>query len=170
MSSKSQKIACENLLNIINRCNSGEIPGTLFLYAVMPEFFSDFATAYPALQQRCGTSARINLNSLQNVKELDLLAQIGQRIYEVFRVAYEDVPVDDKLIDKNLKFLAQQVLKRTMGTGTRRLMAKSTVQVFEQARESGLRPLTVENCEQLLDGAKQQLEAADAETAVSQGE
>jgi hypothetical protein len=32
MSSKAQKIACENLLTIINRCNSGELPGTLFLY------------------------------------------------------------------------------------------------------------------------------------------
>ena len=54
MSSKAQKLACENLLTVINRCNSGDLPGTLFLYAVMPEFFTEFATAYPALQQRCG--------------------------------------------------------------------------------------------------------------------
>jgi hypothetical protein len=45
MSSKAQKVACENLLSVINRCNSGELPGTLFLYAVMPEFFTDFAAA-----------------------------------------------------------------------------------------------------------------------------
>ena len=80
MSGKAQKIACENLLTVINRCNSGELPGTLFLYAVMPEFFTGFATAYPALQQRCGPGTRINLEALHGIKEVDLLRMIGERI------------------------------------------------------------------------------------------
>jgi hypothetical protein len=130
MSSKSQKVACENLLSIINRCNSGELPGTLFLHAVMPEFFTDFITAYPALQQRCGPATRIKLDSIQNVTELDLLAQIGRRIVEVFRVAHDDAPVDDKVIEKNLKLVARQSLKRTMGAGTRRLMVNHGSKCF----------------------------------------
>src|SRR5688572_870803 len=36
MSVKQQKVACENLLSVINHCNNGDFPGTTFLYAVMP--------------------------------------------------------------------------------------------------------------------------------------
>lgn len=170
MSTKAQKVACENLLNVINRCNSGELPGTLFLYAVMPEFFTDFATAYPALQQRCTPATRINLNTLQNVKEIDLLTQMGRRILDVFRVAYEDAPKDEKTIEKNLKVVAEAVLKQTMGTGTRRLMVKTWVQILKQGRETGLQALSPEQVEQLMEGARQELEAADAEAAVAKGE
>lgn len=170
MSSKAQKVACENLLSVINRCNSGELPGTLFLYAVMPEFFTDFATAYPALQQRCGPGTRISLNSLQNVKELDLLAQIGTRIVEIFRVAFDVEMADGKTLEKNLKVVAHQVLKQTMGTGTRRLMVKTWVQILQQAREEGLKLLSSEQVDHLMAGARQQLDAADADTLVAKGE
>ncbi len=170
MSSKAQKVACENLLTVINKCNSGDLPGTLFLYAVMPEFFTDFATTYPALQQRCGPGTRINLNSLQNVKELDLLTQIGERIETIFAIAYDDAPTDKKLLAKNRKVVAEEVLKRTMGTGTRRLLVKTWVQVLQEARETGLKPLTQEQVEQLMEGAKEQLEASDAEVLVAKGE
>lgn len=170
MSTKAQKVACENLLTVINKCNSGDLPGTLFLYAVMPEFFTDFATAYPALQQRCGPATRINLNSLKDLKELDLLVQIGKRILQVFRTAYDDAPGDEKLIGNNLKVVAEQVLKQTMGTGTRRLLVKAWVQVLQEARENGLRPLSPEQLEQLMEGARQEIEAADAETLVAKGE
>ncbi len=107
MSSKAQKVACENLLTIINRCNSGELPGTMFLYAVMPEFFTEFATAYPALQQRCGPATRINLESLQGLKELDLLQMIGEKITEIFQVAYDDAPKEVAVLKDNLKCVAE---------------------------------------------------------------
>ena len=136
----------------------------------MPEFFTDFATAYPALQQRCGPATRINLNSLKDLKELDLLVQIGKRILQVFRTAYDDAPGDEKLLGNNLKVVAEQVLKQTMGTGTRRLLVKAWVQVLQEARENGLRPLSPEQLEQLMEGARQELEAADAETLVAKGE
>lgn len=172
MSSKAQKVACENLLSIINRCNSGELPGTLFLYAVMPEFFTDFATAYPALQQRCGPGTRIGLNSLQNLKELDLLVLIGRRILDVFRIAYADAPADANadVLEKNLSLVAEQVLRQTMGSGTRRLMVKSWVQVLQQSREEGVSILSADQVDQLMQGARQQLESADAETLVAKGE
>jgi hypothetical protein len=170
MSSKAQKVACENLLTVINKCNSGDLPGTLFLYAVMPEFFSDFATAYPALQQRCGPGTRINLNTLQNVKELDLLQRIGKRINGIFRTAYPDMPDDEPLIKANLALVAEQVLRRTMGTGTRRLMVKTWVQVLKDARDGGPKPLTPEQVDQVMDGVRQELDAADAERLVAKGE
>ena len=171
MSSKAQKIACENLLTIINRCNSGELPGTLFLYAVMPEFFTEFATAYPALQQRCGPATRINLESLQGLKELDLLQMIGQKITEVFCTAFEDAPSDDALLKTNLRCVAEQALRQTMvGSGTRRLLVSSWVRALQQFRESGLRAISSEEAQKITEGVKQQLEASDAESVGSEGE
>lgn len=105
MSSKGQKIACENLLTVINKCNSGDLPGTLFLYAVMPEFFTQFATNYPALQQRCGPSTRINLEELQGIGETELLRRIGERITQVFRIAHE-TPDDSMALSQNLGSVA----------------------------------------------------------------
>lgn len=171
MSSKAQKVACENLLTVINRCNSGELPGTLFLYAVMPEFFTDFAIAYPALQQRCGVGTRINLEALQGIKEIDLLEMIGKRITEVFRIAYKDAPQDEETLSKNLSLIARQALRKSMvGSGTRRLLVTSWVRALQQFRENALKELTEEDAESLINGAKQQLEAAEAELVAAEGE
>jgi hypothetical protein len=171
MSSKAQKVACENLLTIINRCNSGDLPGTLFLYAVMPEFFTEFATAYPALQQRCSASTRINLESLQGLKELDLLRMIGEKITQVFQTAYEDAPGDPSLLKKNLACIADQSLRDTMvGSGTRRLLVISWVRTLKDFRENGLRQLSVDDAQAILEGARQKLRDFDASTVESEGE
>ena len=171
MSSKAQKIACENLLTIINRCNSGELPGTLFLYAVMPEFFTEFATAYPALQQRCGPATRINLESLQGLKELDLLQMIGQKISDVFHTAFEDAPNDAVLLQANLRCVAEQALRQTLvGSGTRRLLVSLWVHAFQQFRETGLRGISLDEAQRIIEGVKQQLEASDATSVGTEGE
>jgi hypothetical protein len=172
MSSKAQKIACENLLTIINRCNSGELPGTLFLYAVMPEFFTEFATAYPALQQRCGPATRIDLESLQGLKELDLLQMIGQKITEVFRTAFtEDAPKDNALLKTNLRCVTEQALRQTMvGSGTRRLLVSSWVRALQQFRETGVHKLSAEEAQKITEGVKEQLEASEAESVATEGE
>ncbi|MFN8763007.1 MAG: BREX system ATP-binding domain-containing protein [Pirellulaceae bacterium] len=171
MSRKSQKVACENLLTIINRCNSGDLPGTLFLYAVMPEFFTDFATAYPALQQRCSPSTRINLESLQGIRELDLLQMIGEKITEVFRKAYEDAPTDRALLKKNLACVAEHVLRETMaGNGTRRLLVISWVHALKDFRDSGLRLLSPEDVKAIAEGAQSQLNETDAASVEREGE
>lgn len=171
MSSKGQKVACENLLTIINRCNSGELPGTMFLYAVMPEFFTEFATAYPALQQRCGPATRINLESLQGLKELELLQMIGEKITEIFQAAFDDAPQDNAVLKDNLKCVSEQALRQTMvGSGTRRLLVSSWVRALQQFRENGIRNLTVDDAQRILEGVKQQLETVDGESVESEGE
>lgn len=171
MSSKAQKVACENLLNVINRCNSGELPGTLFLYAVMPEFFTEFATAYPALQQRCGPGTRIDLEALQGIKEIDLLEMIGRKITEIFGIAYDDAPREEKVLSSNLSCIAEQALRHTMvGSGTRRLLVISWVRALQQFRENSLQSLTAEDAEMLIQGAKQQLDASDIEAVAAEGE
>lgn len=171
MSSKAQKVACENLLTIINRCNSGELPGTMFLYAVMPEFFTEFATAYPALQQRCGPATRINLESLQGLKELDLLQMIGESITKIFQAAFDDAPSDLAALEKNLKCVAEQALRQTMvGSGTRRLLVSSWVRALHDFRENGIRELTAADAQGIMEGVRQQLEALDAESVEDEGE
>jgi len=171
MSSKAQKVACENLLTVINRCNSGELPGTLFLYAVMPEFFSEFATAYPALQQRCGPGTRIDLEDLQGIKEIDLLEMIGKKITEIFGVAYDDAPQDAEVLATNLRCIAEQALRQTMvGSGTRRLLVSSWVRALQMFRENGLHALSSDDAEMVIQGAKQLLEASETNAVVAEGE
>jgi len=171
MSSKAQKVACENLLTLINRCNSGELPGTLFLYAVMPEFFTGFATAYPALQQRCGPGTRIDLESLQGLKEIDLLQMMGAKISLVFRIAFEDAPEDGDLLRAALHGVAEQALRQTMvGSGTRRLLVSTWVRALQQFRETGARALTNDEIQGFMEGAKQRLDSLDAEAVAADGE
>jgi hypothetical protein len=171
MSSKQQKLACENLLTIINKCNSGDLPGTMFLYAVMPEFFSEFATAYPALQQRCGPGTRINLEVLQGIKEIDLLQRMGMRITEVFRIAYEDSQGDGDVLTKNLECIANRSLSHSMvGSGTRRLMVSTWVRCLQSFRESGIRSISEEDADQLIEGAREQLASSEANCVAAEGE
>ena len=171
MSNRAQAIACENLLTVINRCNSGELPGTLFLYAVMPEFFSDFATAYPALQQRCGPGTRINLEALHGIREVDLLRMMGDKITEVFRIAFENGPETGDALSANLTCVAERALRQTMvGSGTRRLMVSTWVRALQQFRETGIQPLSPEDADRLMEGAKQQLDASEVKAVESEGE
>ncbi len=170
MSVRQQKVACENLLSVINHCNNGDFPGTVFLYAVMPEFFTDFATQYPALQQRCGTSTRIRLNSLQGISESELLRQIGYKVAEIFAVAHELSSAPSDFLDKNLRVLGSACIQRSMETGARRLMVKTCVQMLNEGRDSGLAPLTPESAERMMEGVREELRETDATQVSTEGE
>jgi hypothetical protein len=168
MSSKSKSKACENLLSVINRCNSGDLPGTLFLYAVMPEFFTNFATAYPALQQRCGPATRINLNSLEGHSEQQLLIEIARKVTIVYDVAYDTSMLDKSFIEQNLATVADAALRETMGTGTRRLLVKSWVEHLDGIRDEIVQELSDDDGTLLIAGAVdalQYLEVADVESS-----
>ena len=171
MSSRAQKVACENLLTVINRCNSGDLPGTLFLYAVMPEFFTEFATAYPALQQRCGPGTRIDLEDLQGITEAELLREIGGKITTVFRVAYDDAPVESEVLVSNMGCVVNRTLRQAMvGSGTRRLFVGTWVRALQHFRDNGVQPLSEDDADRLMEGARQQLDALSAEAVASEGE
>lgn len=171
MSNKAQKVACENLLSVINRCNSGELAGTLFLYAVMPEFFTDFAPAYPALQQRCGAGTRFNLEVLDGVSETELLSKIGERIVVVFRVAHEEVAVPSEVLQAQCKLVVQHTLKETMvGSGVRRLFVKSWTQVLMQMRDQGGKGIPPEAIEQIVSGAREHLSRIEVSEVEAAGE
>jgi hypothetical protein len=170
MSAKGQKVACENLLSVINRCNQGELPGTVFLYAVMPEFFTNFAVQYPALLQRCGHSTRIPLNTIQGIKESDLLMMIGHRIVQIYGLAYDIEHKGGVALENSLKLIANAAIQQTMGTGTRRLFVKTCVQMLHNFRSNGISELDAASVEQMLAGVNGELTAAEAQSTTSQGE
>jgi len=170
MASKAQKTACENLLSIINKCNSGDFPGTLFMYAVMPEFFTGFATNFPALQQRCSPRTRIPLNVLSGIKEQDLLVSIGERISELFLLAYKKSFSIDQLA-KNLGQLATACIRESMGTGTRRLMVQATVAMLKDANHMGeLVSMSDEQALACIEGANAARTAHQIEEVENEGE
>ncbi len=171
MSMKSQKKSCENLLSVINHCNSGEFPGTLFLYAVMTDFFTNFADNYPALQQRCGPATRINLNELQGLNELDLLKQIAKKVAKLFSFAYDfPLPSPERLLP-SLDNLAMKTMgENTMGTGTRRDLVKSCVAYLDRVREGGGEALDPTQAEELLSTVREELNAMERNTVNTDGE
>jgi P-loop Domain of unknown function (DUF2791) len=170
MSVRQQKVACENLLSVINHCNNGDFPGTAFLYAVMPEFFTDFATQYPALQQRCGASTRIRLNNLQGLSESELLRQIGHKVVEIYGIAHELKVEDAEVVDGNLRVLAGACIQRSMETGARRLMVKTCVQMLYDARENGFTALAPDGAERLMEGVREELRQVDSKRVSTEGE
>jgi P-loop Domain of unknown function (DUF2791) len=170
MSSKSQKVACENLQSVINRCNLGELPGTMFLYGVMPEFFTNFAALYPALQTRCGPATRVKLELLANIKEPDLLTLIGQHITDIFRVAHPEFPEQVGFLDEDLKLTVNEALRQLGGTGTRRLLVKGWVQVLNSVRDGRTGGLTRNSAEKLLAGASEELQGIESSMVEAEGE
>lgn len=170
MSTKSQKQACENLLSVINHCNNGDFPGTIFLYAVMPEFFSDFVTAYPALQQRCGPATRVNLNSLHGMKELDLLQRIAEKVLAIYCLAYNWTPSDGFPMNSQLYQIALASLRQSTGTGTRRLLVKTTVLALDQFRDRGVFEISESEATAFAAGAVEELNAMESAIVDSQGE
>jgi hypothetical protein len=170
MSARSQLHACENLLSVINHCNNGDFPGTMFLYAVMPEFFTNFVTAYPALQQRCGPATRVNLNVVQGMTELDLLREIAKKVLTIHCAAYAWTPPDGISVDAQLDQVAKASLRHAMGTGSRRLLVKTTVQLLDQFRDSGVFALSESDALTLASGAVEELKAMEAAAVDSEGE
>ena len=140
MSTRAKKEACENLLTVINSCNEAAFPGTMFLYAVMPEFFTDFATQYPALQQRCGDATRVKINRMEGVPEQEVLAAIADKIKHVYFEAYELGELDDgqqAALNRAFAQLSQSALRDSMGAGTRRLLVRTAVAYLDQYRDDG---------------------------------
>ena len=174
MSTRGKKEACENLLTIINSCNEAAFPGTMFLYAVMPEFFTDFATHYPALQQRCGDATRIKINRFEGQPELEVLAAIADKIHHVYFTAYELASLgdgDQSALGNAFSQLAQSALRDSMGAGTRRLLVRTTVAYLDRFRENGrLVDLSAAAADSMSKQCGEELNTAAANTQGSDGE
>ena len=75
------------------------------------------------------------------------------------------------MLSANLTRVAERALRQTMvGSGTRRLMVSTWVRALQLFRESGIRPLSEEDTDRLMEGAKEQLNASEATAVVTEGE
>ncbi len=131
---KAEKLATDNLREVIDRCRD-ELPGTMFVYAVPPQFINDIVPRYPALQQRVRAPGRfsranhfsplISLDHL-DLDESDLMVAIGEKLISIYETAF-NVDLDQKIQYANAAILANVARDVFLDISHRRLFVKAFV-------------------------------------------
>jgi hypothetical protein len=143
-SSRTEKVACDNLREVIDRCAGESLPATLFVYAVPPYFVTNIAPQYEALSQRISSKvkfARKNPFSVQiSLDQLDypgeeLLKMIGEKLLAIFELAYE-IKLDRDLQTKNVAQLAE-ACGSLLSSSHRRHFVKSLMDILTEQRVEG---------------------------------
>jgi P-loop Domain of unknown function (DUF2791) len=170
---KSEKVATDNLREVIDRCRE-DLPGTMFMYAVPPEFVKSIVPKYPALQQRIQTptyfsranpfSPQISLDKLDMPDE-ELLTEIGNRLLPIFQVAF-DIHLDADIQAQNIWQFSEAARHSYLDMSHRRLFIKALVMEWYRQKEQGEQVVTAEYAANLIRGQYQDLEAlADSQQA-----
>ncbi len=135
VSAQRSQVIGDNLRQVIDLCGRHQLPNTLFMYAVPPEFLRNIVPDYPALYQRLRSPVSLSVKSPQAVlidlEELDLepvelLTEIGKRILEVFEVA-RDCEFDRDPQHANARSLASACVNSYFEVNHRRLFVKTWV-------------------------------------------
>jgi len=163
-SSRTEKVACDNLREVIDRCAGESLPSTLFVYAVPPYFVSNIAPQYEALSQRISSkvkfsrknpfSVQISLDHLDYPGE-QLLRLIGERLLEVFEIAY-GIKFDRKLQAQNIAGLAEACAS-LLSTSHRRHFVKSLMDILTEQRVEGERLYEADNTQSVVRQVTEQL-------------
>lgn len=163
-SSRTEKIACDNLREVIDRCAGESLPATLFVYAVPPYFVTNIAPQYEALSQRISSkvkfsrknpfSVQISLDQLDYPGE-ELLRMIGEKLLLIFERAYE-VKFDRKLQARNIEQLAEACAS-LLSTSHRRHFVKSLMDILTEQRVEGERLYETDGVETVVRGVTEQL-------------
>ncbi len=141
---RSQSIG-DNLRQVIDLCGRHQLPNTLFVYAVPPEFMRTVVPDYPALYQRLKTPVPLSVKSPQAVlvdlERLDLpaeklLAKIGERLVPVFRAAHH-VRLDLERQKNNARILAAACVNTQFEVNHRRLFVKTFVDLLNLQAADG---------------------------------
>lgn len=148
---KSTREVLNNLRETIDLCGRAELPGTLFAYAVTPDFVNNVLPRYPALQQRlmfpvAAMSVASPLAPVIDLEHLDLtpaqlLTALGERLASVYRTAYGWAG-EAELIAHNLKSLVDQTLAHQLEVGHRRVFVKTWLRLLDEGRRVGMRKLS----------------------------
>jgi hypothetical protein len=127
-------MATDNLREVIDRCRD-ELPGTMFVYAVPPQFIHDIVPRYPALQQRLRAPAgfsRVNhfspligLDRL-DLSEDDLMLAIGEKLVPIYETAFGRT-LDRAVQSANAAILANVAREVFLDVSHRRLFVKTFV-------------------------------------------
>jgi hypothetical protein len=163
-SSRTEKVACDNLREVIDRCAGESLPATLFVYAVPPYFVTNIAPQYEALSQRISSkvkfsrknpfSVQISLDQLDYPGE-ELLRMIGEKLLLIFEMAY-DVKFDRELQARNIEQLAEACAS-LLSTSHRRHFVKSLMDILTEQRVEGERLYETDGVETVVRGVTEQL-------------
>ena len=131
---KAEKIATDNLREVIDRCRD-ELPGSMFIYAVPPQFIHDIVPRYPALQQRVrapGRFSRANHFSPQisldhlDLDENNLMVAIGEKLIPIYETAFKTA-FDNQTQYANAAILANVARDVFLDISHRRIFVKAFV-------------------------------------------
>ncbi len=140
VSAKRSQVIGDNLRQVIDLCGRHQLPNTLFMYAVPPEFMRTIVPDYPALYQRLKTPVPLSVRSPQAVlvdlEQLDfspqqLLTQIGEKLIPIFHTA-RDVELDETIQQANASTLAAACVNTQFEVNHRRLFVKTFVDFLQQ--------------------------------------
>jgi hypothetical protein len=163
-SSRTEKVACDNLREVIDRCAGESLPATLFAYAVPPYFVTNIAPQYEALSQRISSkvkfsrknpySVQISLDQLDYPGE-ELLRKIGEKLLGVFEQAY-DIKLDHELQARNIAQLAD-TCAALLSTSHRRHFVKSLMDMLAEQRAEGERQYEQDSVQNVVRAVTEQL-------------
>ncbi len=149
VSARRSQVIGDNLRQVIDLCGRHQLPNTLFMYAVPPEFMRNVVPDYPALYQRLKSPVPLSVRSPQSVlidlEKLDLapevlLAQLGERLIGLFELA-RGCRLDRAIQSHNAAALAKACVDAYFEVNHRRLFAKSWVDFLFQQLADGERAL-----------------------------
>lgn len=172
VSVKRSHIIGDNLRQVVDLCGRHQLPHTLFMYAVPPEFMRTVVPDYPALYQRLKSPVPLSARSPQAVlidlEKLDLdpealLTELGCRLIDVFEDARE-VAMNKELQRRNAAVLAKACAEACFEVNHRRLFVKTWVDFLYAQLADGEIELTDENAKDMLWTGQQTItENAEAE-------
>lgn len=160
VSVKRSQVVGDNLRQVIDLCGRHQLPHTLFMYAVPPEFMRVVVPDYPALDQRLKSPVALSVRSPQAVlidlerldlEPADLLRAIAERIVETFEVA-RDVTLDRARQDRNARLLARAATEAFFEVNHRRLFVKTWVDFLHRQAAEGEHELTPDEAAEAILG------------------
>jgi hypothetical protein len=158
VSAKRSQVIGDNLRQVVDLCGRHQLPNTLFMYAVPPEFMRNVVPEYPALHQRLKSPVPLSVRSPQSVlidleqldlEPADLLAELGVRLVDVFMEA-RGVALDRALQAANARALGRACSDAYFEVNHRRLFVKTWVDLLFHQLVDGEVTLTPERAEELV--------------------
>ncbi len=165
---KAEKLATDNLREVIDRCRD-ELPGSMFVYAVPPQFIHDIVPRYPALQQRVrapGRFSRANHFSPQisldhlDLAENDLMVAIGEKLIPIYETAFK-TELNVQTQYANAAILANIARDVFLDISHRRIFVKAFVTTLARQHASGEHVLTEEEATAIIRGQVDELEGGE---------
>jgi len=171
VSAKRSQAIGDNLRQVIDLCGRHQLPQTLLMYAVPPEFMRNVVPDYPALYQRLKSPVPLSVRSPQAVlidlerldlEPAELLSAIAGKITHAFQVA-RGVELGATVQRQNAEHLARAAAEAYFEVNHRRLFVKTWVDFLHTQLVDGEIVLTPESASQLIEAGHTDIATAPAD-------